>query len=83
MENNKQHWHLDKKLNIGHLLTTITMVIGMFVYLNNIEQKVAENTSQVAFNKERIEKTDANVEKAVNKIEANLEKIIEILKDRK
>ena len=33
-------WHLDKRLNVGHILTTFTVAAGLFVWGSTIETRV-------------------------------------------
>jgi hypothetical protein len=42
---NPQHersgnWHLDKTLNITHLLTTVTMVVSVMLMLNKMDNRI-------------------------------------------
>jgi hypothetical protein len=36
------HWHLDKKLNVGHLFTTLMLAGSMVVWAMTIETRIAE-----------------------------------------
>ncbi len=45
-------WHLKKEIQLGHLITTVTVAISAIVYVNKIEQRVAVVESQVNFQKE-------------------------------
>lgn len=35
------HWHLDRTLNIGHLLTTLIVAGSVFIYASNMDKRVA------------------------------------------
>lgn len=35
------HWHLDKTLNVSHLLTTLVIAGSLFAYANNVDRRVA------------------------------------------
>ena len=37
----RRHWHLDKTLNVSHLLTTIVVAGSLFAYANNMDKRVA------------------------------------------
>lgn len=38
---NRRHWHLDKTLNVSHLLTTVIIAGSLFAYANNMDRRVA------------------------------------------
>jgi len=38
--NHDSHWHLDKRLNVGHILTTLTIVIAFFLWANTIDRRI-------------------------------------------
>ena len=40
-EPDRRHWHLDKTLNISHLLTTLVIAGSLFAYANNMDRRVA------------------------------------------
>lgn len=79
----KEHWHLDKRLSIGHLITTFTVGISIIVYVLNLENNVDINANNIQHNKETIANTNKSLDKAIERIDENLEKIITILKDNK
>lgn len=37
---NRRKWHVDKRINIGHLLTTATLAIGVFVWANKMDSRI-------------------------------------------
>ena len=41
VEPDRRHWHLDKTLNISHLLTTLVIAGSLFAYANNMDRRVA------------------------------------------
>lgn len=41
MVEDRRHWHLDKTLNVSHLLTTIVIAGSLFAYANNMDRRVA------------------------------------------
>lgn len=34
-------WHLDKKVNISHILATLTLAVAIFTWGSKIEQRIA------------------------------------------
>lgn len=41
VELDRRHWHLDKTLNVSHLLTTVVIAGSLFAYANNMDKRVA------------------------------------------
>ena len=41
VELDRRHWHLDKTLNVSHLLTTLVIAGSLFAYANNMDRRVA------------------------------------------
>lgn len=41
VEPDRRHWHLDKTLNVSHLLTTLVVAGSLFAYANNMDKRVA------------------------------------------
>ena len=44
----KASWHLDKKVNISHILATLTLAAAIFTWGSKIEQRVALVESSTA-----------------------------------
>ena len=41
VEPDRRHWHLDKTLNVSHLLTSVVIAGSLFAYANNMDRRVA------------------------------------------
>lgn len=41
VEVDRRQWHLDKTLNVSHLLTTLVIAGSLFAYANNMDRRVA------------------------------------------
>lgn len=80
-------WHLDKKLNIGHIATTILLAMSAFGYINAIDKKIDANAINIStikeqhkedairFDQQRTEDV-ARVEKQLDKINAKLDRLL-------
>lgn len=55
VEPDRRHWHLDKTLNVSHLLTTVVIAGSLFAYANNMDRRVAvlEEKMQVQANENK------------------------------
>ena len=68
-----QGWHLKKEIQLGHLITTLTVAISAVVYVNKIEQRVAVVESQMLYQKE----TSSVLRSQLDRINDKLDRLIE------
>lgn len=70
-------WHLDKRLNVGHLLTTIALAGSMFAWGTKMDSRVtvleAENRAQ----DNMLQITNSVLGARLDRIEAKLDRVIE------
>lgn len=59
-EENISKWHLDKRLNIGHMITTLAIVIAFFAALNDIQDQVVKNTQEGRHQREIIQRIEVD-----------------------
>jgi len=48
-EDNRRGWHVDRTLNISHILGTIVLALSAFSWANAIDKQVAMTQQQVDF----------------------------------
>ncbi len=53
LDGDENHWHLDKRLNVGHLLTTMALAGSLFIWASAMERRVAVLETQVAIAKQQ------------------------------
>lgn len=51
-------WHLKKEIQLGHIVTTITVAAAAMVYVQKIEQRLAVVESQMVSQRERDDRQD-------------------------
>jgi hypothetical protein len=78
------HWHLDKRLNAGHLLTTLSLAAAMIVWAMNIESRIATHDMQLTAISEQMDRTDSrnirsleSISVQMNRINDKLDRLIE------
>lgn len=64
----KEHWHLDKRVNITDLLTTLTVVGAMLVWAMNIESRIAEHKVRIITNATQISDSEKRTNKSINRM---------------
>ena len=67
-------WHLKKEIQLGHLITTITVAVSAVIYINKIEQRVAVVESQVIYQKETVDVLRNQLEKINDKLDRLIER---------
>lgn len=72
-----QPWHLDKNINVGHILTTLTLAGAFGVGVMNLNTRLSEQDLRIQYNEERIESVDDRTVKALDKINDKLDRLIE------
>ncbi len=83
MEDDRRHWHLDKRVSIGHLLTTLSVAGVVFAWVLSVEQKTEKNTADITHvreimsiqNQHITEKMEA-IRKGVNNLDLKMDRLI-------
>ena len=68
-------WHLKREIQIGHIITTLTVAVSVIVYVGKIEQRLAVAESQIATQRERDERQDKVLAEAMARLGAQLERL--------
>ena len=84
MDQPKEHWHLDKRVNVGHLLTTIIIAGSMFIWASNMESRIATISADVenlkdnqAIQTESLRREISYLRGSVDKLNDKLDRLIE------
>jgi hypothetical protein len=68
-------WHLDKRVNVGHMLTTFGLFGALLVSLNDLQDQVLRNTSDFEHQREIIARVELVSAQRGNAIQAQLDRI--------
>lgn len=66
------HWSVDTRLNVAHLLTTISLVAGLFAYANAIDRRIAVLEEKAASQRERDLSQDSQTASALLLLRADI-----------
>jgi hypothetical protein len=72
----KENWHIEKSISVGHLLTTIILVIGGFTFVNDQDKRISANTQSIEFIKVQRQEDMRRIENQLEIIDKKLDKII-------
>lgn len=86
-------WHVDKSLSIGHILTTVTLMVGGIWYLAGQDQRITTNELNIAHADQTSKSRDLQIQnaqrdsdsrtaKAFERFEGKLDKIFEYIQRR-
>lgn len=68
-------WHLKREIQIGHIITTLTVAVSVVIYVGKIEQRLAVAESQIATQRERDERQDKVLADALVHLGAQLDRL--------
>lgn len=92
MNDSKSEWKLDKHISIGHMLSTITIAGGLFVWGSGMEGRISSletgfdtylyQSARVEEQRNaRIDRVEQRIERQLDRIENRLHSIDQTLKD--
>lgn len=77
-------WHIKREIQLGHILTTLTVAVSALVYVGKLEQRIALIEQQMSLQHERDDRQDKAAGDALGalaqqlaRIDAKLDRIIE------
>ena len=79
---NDYGWHLDRRVSVGHIVTTVTVAVSLIVWLNNIDRRISVLEEIAQQHAERFDRTDSRWAKELVGVRRTLERIEDKL-DRK
>lgn len=68
-------WHIKREIQVGHIITTVTVACAMVVYFGKLEQRIALIEQQMATQRERDDRQDRASMESIILLRNQLEKI--------
>lgn len=69
------HWHIKKEVQIGHILTTLSVAFSVIWYAGKLEQRIALVEKSVITQEKRDDAQDNATNAAVSQIRAQFDRI--------
>jgi len=69
------NWHLSKTVSISHIVTTAVVLVGIVMYLGDIERTVSINTTEIANIKDSRDRNRARYDNMFERIEDKLDRL--------
>lgn len=73
----ESEWHLDKRLNVGHLLMTLSIAVGAFMWASSVDVRVQSNTDAIIHHKELVASKQVGTTRALDKLDIKMDKMDE------
>lgn len=74
-----QDWHLDRRLQITHILSTLTLGVGAVLYVGDIRKDVEVLKAQTALQAARDQRQDQDIATRQQDLQTRLDRIDEKL----
>ena len=75
MKPNDNNWHLSKTVSISHIVTTAVVLVGIVMYLGDIERTVIINTTEITNIKDSRDRNRARYDNMFERIEDKLDRL--------
>lgn len=75
-ENQDPSWHLDKRISIGHIITTLVVTVGVVLYAAKQDTYIALLQQKTLENEKRIESVKDDVMHRLDSINSKLDRLI-------
>lgn len=80
----QEPWHLKREIQLGHVITTVTVAVAALVYVQRQEQRIALVEQQILSQRDVDQRQDAALAdktlvlgRALERIEAKLDRLVE------
>lgn len=72
-----QKFHLEKSISVGHILTTVVILVGAITYFNDFDKRISATEQEIEFIKTQRVEDSRRIEKRLDSIDAKLDRILE------
>ena len=73
--NKDNNWHLSRTISIGHLATTVVVVVGSVIYLGDIKENVRVNSTEIENIKDSRDRNRTRYDSMFERIDDKLDKL--------
>ena len=71
-----QSFHVEKSISIGHILTTIVMLVTAFTYVNDFDKRLSQTEQNIEFMKSQRQEDVKRVEKRLDSMDRKLDELL-------
>jgi len=80
MNDDNNGWHLDKRVSVGHIVTTAIVAVSLVFWMSRIESRTIQNAVEIAATQSRLDRIETrnqsaldDIRRALGRIEAKLD----------
>jgi hypothetical protein len=71
----REPWHIKREIQLGHLITTLTVAVSAVVYIGKLEQRLALSEQQHLVQRERDAQQDQAIREAATTLRQQLDRM--------
>jgi peptidoglycan hydrolase CwlO-like protein len=72
-----EQWHMDKKLSLSHILTTVSIIAMGLLAFSSVKTEVAKNTQRLEFIEQQRAEDKKGIEKRLDTMDKKLDRLLE------
>lgn len=80
-EPQQKKWHLDKTINISHIIATVVLALGMFSWAKGVEKIQTEHTKDIEAIKNRMEWSDQRLKDDLTEIKDSIKELSQYVRE--
>ena len=73
-----EKFHIEKSISVGHILTTLVLVIGAITYFTDFDKRISATEQEIHFIKAQRIEDGRRIEKRLDSIDKKLDRILEV-----
>lgn len=73
----QEKFHIEKSISIGHILTTIVLIVGAFTYFTDFDKRISATEQEIQFLKTQRIEDSRRIEKRLDSIDEKLDRILQ------
>ena len=77
MTNNENKFHIEKSISVGHIITTIVLLVGGIQYLSDFDKRIAPAEQDIEFLQQQRAEDARRIEKRLDSIDKKLDRILQ------
>jgi cell division protein FtsB len=70
-------FHIEKSISVGHIITTLVLLIGGIQYLSNFDKRIAAAEQDIEFLQQQRIEDARRIEKRLDSIDEKLDRILQ------
>jgi hypothetical protein len=74
-ENRRRHWHLEKSISVGHIITTVAIAGSVLTWAMRMDTRVSVIETQIHYSAEQQKRIESTGREGLNEIKASLIRI--------